>query len=145
MFYGRYPFRTVWDELDRLQRDVNRSNKSSAVDRMAPMYPAMNIWSNEEGAIVTAELPGYKTDDLDIAIANETLTLSGSRQPENVDEAAHFHRQERGYGKFSRTIQLPFPIHADKVEASYEKGILKIFLPRAESDKPRKIAVKSVS
>lgn len=145
MFYGRYPFRTVWDELDRLQRDVNRITKSSPADRMAPLYPAMNIWSNEEGAIVTAELPGYKTDDLDIAIANETLTLSGSRQPENVDETAHFHRQERGFGKFSRTIQLPFPIHADKVEASYEKGILKVFLPRAESDKPRKIAVKSVS
>jgi len=110
---------------------------------VAPTYPAMNVWTNDEGAIVTAELPGVKPEDLDISVAEDTLTLTGSREPEEVGEGVTYHRRERGFGRFSRVFQLPFQVESDQVEAVFEKGVLQISLPRAEADKPKKITVKT--
>jgi HSP20 family protein len=103
----------------------------------------MNIWTNPDGAVITSELPGVSPEYIDINVVGETLTLSGERQPEKLPEGARYHRQERGYGKFNRSVQLPFQVDAGKVEASFEKGMLHITLPRAEADKPRKIQVKA--
>jgi HSP20 family protein len=76
-------------------------------------------------------------------VIGETLTLSGVRKPDELNEGARYHRQERGYGKFSRTLQLPYPVSVDKIEADFKSGVLSVRLPRAEQDKPRKIAVTS--
>jgi len=70
-------------------------------------------------------------------------TLRGSRQPEEVGEGVTFHRRERRFGSFTRTFRLPFDVDADKVEARFQNGVLSITLPRAEADKPKKIAVKT--
>ena len=102
----------------------------------------MNVWTNEEGAVVTAELPGVAPEDIDISVINETLTVTGARQPEEV-EGATYHRRERSQGKFTRSFELPFRIESDQVEASFENGVLHIALPRAEADKPKKITVKA--
>ncbi len=112
--------------------------------RTAPSYPALNVWSNEDGLLVTAEVPGVSPQDIEVSVIGETLTLSGARKPDELKEGARYHRQERGYGKFSRTLQLPFPVSVEKIEANFKSGVLSIRLPRAEEDKPRKIAVKSV-
>lgn len=146
MVWRSYDFGSPWREIERLQREMNRLFADVATDytpRVAPGYPAMNIWTNEEGGVITAELPGLSPDDIDISVVGETLTLSGERKADKVGDDVRYHRQERGYGKFSRTIQLPFQVDADKVEAVFEKGVLHIALPRAEADKPRKIAVKT--
>jgi HSP20 family protein len=137
--------------MDKLQREMNRLFDSSSLNRFfdRPLnshdFPAMNVWTKaDSGQVITAEIPGMNVDDLDIKVVGETLTISGSRpEPEESDDIK-YHRQERGYGTFTRTIQLPFPIDINKVEANYEKGVLKIWLPRAESDKPRKITVKAI-
>jgi HSP20 family protein len=133
-------------ELDSLQREMNRlfDNSFSYRRRSAPTFPAMNIWTNAEGALVTAEIPGVDIKDIEISVVGESLTLSGERKPEavNDDNEVVVHRQERGFGKFTRTVELPFPVDANKVEAVFDKGVLKINLPRAEEDKPRKIAIK---
>ncbi len=151
MLYRRKSSPTLWEEMDKLQREMNRMFDSSYMNRFLdrPLnshdFPAMNVWTKaDSGQVITAEIPGMNVEDLDIKVAGETLTISGSRSaPEEGDEIK-YHRQERGYGSFTRTIQLPFPIDIDKVEANYEKGVLKIWLPRAEADKPRKIAVKAI-
>ena len=106
-------------------------------------YPAMNVWTNEDGAVVTAELPGVEPDNINIAVTGDTLTLKGSRTPEELKEGEQYHRRERGHGQFTRTFQLPFQVEAEKVEANFEKGVLSITLPRAEAEKPRKIAIKA--
>jgi HSP20 family protein len=93
--------------------------------------------------VVTAELPGVDVKDLDINVVGETLTISGERKPEVVDKDAVYHRQERGFGKFTRMVELPFGVDANKIQAMLENGILKILLPRAEQDRPRKITVKT--
>jgi HSP20 family protein len=109
---------------------------------MAGNYPAMNVWVNADGAMVTAELPGIDVDDLDISVQNNTLTMRGSRNPEELEEGDTYHRQERRYGQFQRTFQLPFEVEAGEVEATYEKGVLRLNLPRSEADKPKRIQVK---
>jgi HSP20 family protein len=80
---------------------------------------------------------------LDIAVVENTLTLSGERTPAELAEGEVYHRRERGSGKFTRSFQLPFNVEANNVQAVYEKGVLRITLPRAEADKPRRITVKA--
>ena len=144
--YRRYRVPAVWRDMDRMQREMNRLFDTYYPVRLrtAPSFPAMNVWSSEEGLILTAEVPGIRPEDIDVSVIGETLNLTGARKPEELKEGTRYHRQERGYGKFSRTIQLPFPVDVNKVEATFKNGLLHISLPRAEADKPRKIAVKSV-
>jgi len=139
-------FVSPWREMERLQQEVNRlfSDTFSTSDvRPAPSYPAMNIWTNAEGAVITAELPGVDPEEIDISVVGDVLTLSGSRQSDELKEGEKYHRRERSYGQFRRTFQLPFNVEADKVEAIFEKGVLHLSLPRAEAEKPKKIAVKT--
>ena len=139
-----------WRELDRLRREMDRlfTDWPRSGWGGAPAYPAMNVWTNEDGAVVTAELPGVAPEDIDISVVNETLTVTGTRQPELVRErdqveGATYHRRERSQGRFTRSFQLPFRIEAGEVKASFERGVLHITLPRAEADKPKRIEVKA--
>ena len=143
--YRRYRMPFVTREVDSLQREMNRLFEAYSPMRMrpAPGYPAMNIWTNEEGIRLTAEVPGVHPEDIDINVVGETLTLSGERKADELKEGTSYHRQERGYGKFTRSIQLPFPVDVNQVEATFKNGVLNVSLPRAEEDKPRKITVKS--
>jgi len=143
--YRRYRVPSVWRELNQIQRDMNRvfDGYAPVRTRTAPSYPALNIWSNEEGLVVNAEVPGIDVEDIDISVVGETLTLSGARKSEDLEEGARYHRQERGSGKFNRSVELPFPVDTDKVEATFKNGVLQISLPRTEADKPKKIVVKS--
>lgn len=130
-------------ELQRLQRDINRAFSGFDSFPAIQEYPALNVRDNGTNVIVAAELPGIDPDNLNISIINDTLTLSGLREPEALKEGEVYHRQERNYGHFSRAINLPFGVDAGKVDASYKNGILTITLPRAEKEKPKKITVKT--
>jgi HSP20 family protein len=132
--------------MKQLRREMNRI--FDHVDRdpvlgTAASYPAMNVWTNGDGAIITAELPGIDLDRLELSVHNDTLTLSGERKPEELGEGEAYHRREQSFGRFKRAFQLAFQVAADKVEASYDKGVLRITLPRTEADKPRKIRVRA--
>ena len=143
---NRYSIASPWQEMERLQQEVNRlfsDSFSLAGGRTAPGYPAMNAWTNEDGAVITAELPGFNPDDIDISVVNDVLTLTGSRGGDELPEGAKYHRRERNFGKFSRSFQLPFSIEVDKVEAVFKNGVLHLSLPRAEAEKPKKIAVRT--
>lgn len=133
-------------EVERLRREMNRLfNEWPTRARwgVAPSYPAINVWTDEDSAVVTAELPGMNPGDIDISVEDDTLTLRGSRQPEEVGEGVTFHRRERRFGGFLRTFRLPFRVDAGSVEAIFKNGVLNIVLPRAEADKPKKIAIKT--
>jgi HSP20 family protein len=134
----------AWREMERLRREMDQlfSTVGSGLN-VAPCYPAMNVWANQDGALITAELPGVRPEDIEISVVSDTLTLSGQRQPEELEEGDTYHRRERACGSFSRTFQLPFPVAADQVEAAFDKGVLRVTLPRLEEDKPRKITVKA--
>ena len=132
--------------MDRLQREMNRLFEDYYPNRMrrAPAYPAMNVWSNEEGLVVTAEVPGVSSEDIEINVVGDTLTLSGMRKPDEMNEAARYHRQERGNGNFHPFSPAALSVDVAKVDATFRNGVLNVTLPRAEELKPRKITVKSL-
>lgn len=126
--------------MQRLQQQLNRM-LSAENWQSTQEFPALNLWTSENGAIVQSEIPGIDPKEIDISLVNDTLTIKGSRNPDTLPEEHRCHRQERGCGQFTRSLQLPFDIQVDKVEARFSNGVLQIALPRAEADKPRKIGV----
>jgi HSP20 family protein len=131
--------------MERLRREMNRLFSdwpTRARSSAATSYPAMNLWVDDNSAIATAELPGMLLDQIDISVEDDTLTLRGSRQPDSV-EGVTYHRRERRHGSFVRTSKMPFRVDVEKVDATFKNGVLRIILPRAEADKPKKIAVRA--
>jgi HSP20 family protein len=106
-------------------------------------YPLLKAWAGDEGMIIAAEIPGIDEDALEITIEGRTLTLGGNVVPIELPEGARHYRQERGQGQFSRSVNLPFDVDVDAVNASYDDGLLEITLPRVPEDKLRKIVVNS--
>ena len=129
-------------EFRRIENEMNRVLSRFASPATGD-FPAINIWADGDEAVVTTELPGIDAKLVEISLTGKNLILSGSREPEGIQEGESYHRRERWYGKFTKTIELPFTVEGDKVEAKFSKGVLTIKLPRAESEKPKKITVKS--
>ena len=131
-------------DLRRMRRDMNRLFGAWPVRAgwsTVPGFPAMNAWTNEDSSVVTAELPGVGIEDIEITVEKDTLSLRGRREPEELEEGASYHRRERRFGGFTRAFRLPFHVDADEVKAEFKNGLLTIVLPRAEADKPKKIAI----
>ncbi|MDR2861820.1 MAG: Hsp20/alpha crystallin family protein [Syntrophobacterales bacterium] len=128
-------------EMQYLHNEMSRLF-SSVAPQTVHEYPPINVWSGEDNAIVTAEMPGIDPSVLDISVIGDTLTISGKIEPEEI-KGGVYHRQERNYGYFKRILQLPFHVNAEKVEARYENGILQVKLPRSEDDKPRKVMIQA--
>ncbi len=123
----------------------NRLNKlfSEVTEQSQNEFPSINVYMGEEKALVIAEVPGIDPDSIDLQVVNQTLTLKTNRDQDESGEGQVWQRRERGYGQFSRSLELPFLIDAEKVNASCRKGVLKIELPRAQADLPQKIAIQS--
>ena len=143
--YRRYHTPSIWREMDRLQKDINRLYGGPTQNRIlkATSFPAINVWAAEDRAKITAEIPGVDNEDLDINVTGDTLTLSGVRKHDDLPEGAHYHRQERRHGDFNRSIQLPYTVDVNKVKATFKNGVLSVELPRVEAEKPKKITVKA--
>ena len=140
---GLWRVRRVYDmvpQMLQLQREMNRLF-SDAGHKTPAQYPAVNIWEKEGAAVVAAELPGLDPDKLDITVTVDALSIAGSAPVESPAQGETYLRQERETGPFQRTISLPFQVDAQKVEASYDRGILYVTLPRATDDLPRKIKI----
>jgi HSP20 family protein len=138
----------LWPEVSSFLRwdpwsEIRRSMLLGRAIPFAEDFPPLNIWSSENDILIMAEMPGIEADKLDIAVMNDSVTISGSRQEEQPGEGEAYHRQERSHGRFSRSLKLPFRVDSSKVDARYEKGILKISLPRHEQDKPKRIQIKA--
>jgi len=132
----------IWREMSRLQEEMNRLF-SRTREPYAGAFPAVNLWASQESVVVTAELPGVEQADIEISVVGDTLTVQGVRKPDETGEGSNYHRRERGFGRFVRAIQLPFRVEPDEVSATLRNGTLSITLPRAQSDRPRKVQVKS--
>lgn len=105
------------------------------------VYPPINVFEKEGDLVLVSELPGIKKEDLQLQVKGNTLRLSGERTL-NYGENVSYHRIERKSSKFDRTLKLPINVESGHVKAEYKDGILVIFLPRAEADKPRQITIQ---
>jgi HSP20 family protein len=129
--------------MERMQNEMNKIFSRYSTGRTAAAYPAVNVWTSDDQAVVTTEIPGVDAQNVDISVVGRTLTLRGNRKAEELGEDYTYHRRERGYGNFTRTVELPYRVNLEKIEAKFSKGVLHITLPRAEEDKPKKIAIKA--
>ncbi|MGA1824674.1 MAG: Hsp20/alpha crystallin family protein [bacterium] len=133
---------TPWRDLYRLKNEMNKIF-SDYQTRTSAEYPLINIWSSADDALLTAEVPGIDAHNIELSISGDTITLKGETTTEKLKEEECYHRQERPYGKFTRSIKLPFIVDSNKVEAECKNGILKIKLPKTEDTKQKKITIKS--
>src|SRR5512144_3169116 len=139
-FPGADPWGEPLSALRRIQDEINRAFGDQRWVQPTE-YPPINVWRAPEGIVVTAEIPGVKLYDVDLTVHQNTLTIKGRREPEAKEPEASFHRRERTFGSFSRTIALPFNVDPEEVKAAAQNGILTVELPRPERDKPRRIKI----
>jgi HSP20 family protein len=103
--------------------------------------PSVDIAETDNEVVITAELPGVKQDDVDITIADDVLTLKGEKKEEKEVKEKNYHRIERSYGSFQRSVSLPAGVQADKAKATYKDGVLHITVPKTEEAKPKQIKI----
>jgi HSP20 family protein len=105
--------------------------------------PALDISERKDAYLVTVELPGVEADDLQITFEDGLLTIQGERHFAHDSSEQHFHRVERRYGAFRRSITLPAHVMAEQIEATADGGVLQIVVPKMEEAKPKRIQVRS--
>ena len=126
--YGRVA--SLQDELDRLFETS-----------LAAWTPVLDVHEDKDKFTVHLELPGLKREEISVQLEDGDLVISGERKSETVSDDTEVHRQERFYGKFTRTISLGSEVKAESVKAAYKDGILTVVLPKAEAAKPKQIDV----
>jgi HSP20 family protein len=130
----------VQNQLNHVFDDFFGRGQSMLSDRA--WAPAIDIHETREELVVVAEVPGVKEKDIQLSIVENVLTLKGQRLAASEVKEESYHRMERWTGSFERYIQLPVPVQADKVRASYRDGVLEIHLPKIEAVKPREIKIE---
>jgi len=138
MFYSD-PFETLM-QLQQALDSYRSSPWLSTSTSGAGAFPPLNVFSKADDIVIVAEAPGLKKDELDIQVKGRTIQISGAKSVAYGDQVS-LHRRERTIGRFSRSLTLPVEIDADKIKAEYRDGMLAVFLPRAEHDKPRSIKI----
>ncbi len=104
--------------------------------------PSVDIAETKDNFVIKAELPGLEANDVNIAVSGGLLTIKGEKKKEEEEKDEHHHCVERYSGSFQRVFQLPASVQTDKVDATFDKGILKVTLPKAEEAKKKEIKIK---
>ena len=148
-----YPFedlRGAQEELSQRQLDrllahalgMHGQWQGTAMADAPAWAPALDISERKDAYLVTVELPGVELDDLQITMEDGLLTIQGERQFAHDSSEQQFHRVERRYGAFRRSITLPAQVLAEQIEASFDNGVLQILVPKMEEAKPKRIQVR---
>jgi HSP20 family protein len=130
------------DAMDRLFEDSFVSRRGYPAGWNGDSL-ALDVYENEESLVVTSSLPGVKPEDLEITITGDVLTIRGETKSEEKVEKANYLRQERRFGSFQRSVQIPGALQSDKAEASFENGVLTLTIPKAEEARPKTIKVEA--
>jgi HSP20 family protein len=135
----------IQDEMNQLfGRAYGQGGQARSQAQGERMWaPALDISERKDAYVVTVEVPGIKAEDLDITLEDGLLTIKGERRFTQETSEQQFHRVERRYGGFRRSITLPAQVKADQIEASFEDGVLEVVVPKAEEAKPKKISVRA--
>jgi len=104
--------------------------------------PSVDVSETKDKVLIKAELPGLEPNDVNVSISGNILTIKGEKKKEQEEQDVHHHAVERYHGSFQRAFQLPVDIKTDKVEASFDKGVLTVSLPKAEEAKKKEIEIK---
>src|SRR6202171_2530464 len=138
------PFRefvTLQDRMNRLFRDPRGPEGPEDALTTTAFAPPVDVYEDEHNITLKIEVPGIDEKDIDVRIENNTLTVHGERKIEKEEKEENYRRVERQYGSFTRTFNLPTTVDAEKVSAHYDKGVLKISLPKKAEAKPKQIKI----
>lgn len=141
---------TMWDpvgELDRIRREIDEMFDPAArrffsdglFDRESS--PAMDVVENDDGYLVSIDLPGVDRKEIEISVADNVLTVKGEKKDAREHKDGKVYRKETWQGSFQRTLSLPHGVDPEKIDATMRDGVLAISLPKREEAKPRQIAV----
>ena len=136
----RHPIQHLRREMDRLLSGVLSNVGDVSWPLTGRGRPAVNVWETDDALKVELEVPGVKSDQVELSVAGDELSIRVDR-PEVEQEGTTDHRRERPVGAFARVLRLPVPVDADRVEAEMRHGVLTISLPKAESARSQKIQV----
>jgi HSP20 family protein len=132
---------TLQDEMGRLLDDAWRRSGESRRG-LGTWFPPVDLVENENEFRIVAELPGLGREDVKISLSDNVLTLRGEKKMDTEDREQNWHHVERTYGTFERTFHLTNAVDPASVKASFENGILRILLPKAEESRPREIRIE---
>lgn len=140
LFATRDPF----EALRNFQRALDATRTSDwfgAGTTSRGVFPPVNVFRQGDDFVLVAEMPGVDKTKIDVQVKNNQVRLRGTKEI-NAGDGVSVHRRERTMGDFDRVLGLPAEVDADKVQAEYKDGLLTLFLPRPESDKPRSVSIK---
>ncbi|MBN1786777.1 MAG: Hsp20/alpha crystallin family protein [Sedimentisphaerales bacterium] len=145
---NEHPYFALQHQMNRMFDDFFRGFDIEPFGRFSTesvFMPQMNISEDDKEIVISTELPGIDEKELDISITKDALTISGEKKTETEDKDKNYHRVERSYGSFSRSIVLPDGVDKDKAEAELKKGVLTIKIPKSAEAQPtrKKLEVKS--
>ena len=150
MFRWNFTRDPLWSEFNRLDRRMNdflysltgsRRPAPSQVWSPGRIFPLLNVRKVGNAYVVMAEIPGMKTEDLEIKVEGDTVSLKGERKVEDQDASASYHRRERTSGTFQRSLTLPTRVETDQVKAGYQNGVLVVTLPMEKAAEAKQITV----
>ncbi len=143
------PRSDVWDpfaSLADIQEEMNRLFDASFRRAGSPSEAAfgfpLDVVEEKDHLVVRANLPGLSKDDVSVTLHDGYLTIKGEKKVEATSKDANWFRQERAYGAFGRTVELPVAVDAKRIEAQFRDGVLTVTLPKAEEAKPKQIEIK---
>ena len=142
------PWRPIGRELDSLRQEMDRLwdrfvGETPLVRRITgEWWPTVDVSETMDNFVIEAELPGMDASDVSVSISGNMLNIKGEKKKEEEEKDEHHYRTERYYGSFQRSFQLPSSVKPEKIDATFEKGILKITLPKVEEAKKKEIKIK---
>jgi HSP20 family protein len=147
---GASPFTVLQRQMNRLFEDVFGPEAGLFPQAAEPargmLSPRVELTETETDLRIVAELPGVKEQDIEVSLDDNVLSLRAEKKAERKDERENTHFTERSYGMFQRSLQLPFKVNPDEVNAAFEQGVLTITVPKPkEREQRRKIEVRSAS
>ena len=133
-------FSTLQDRINRVFRESYGHGSAGQDESLttSSFAPAVDVYEDEHNVTLKIEVPGIEEKDIDVRLENNTLTVHGERK---IEKEENYRRVERQYGSFTRTFTLPTTVDSEKVSATYDKGVLKIALPKKAEAKPKQIKV----
>jgi HSP20 family protein len=135
-------------ELNALQGEMNRLFNSffdEGAESRRRWAPAVDLLEREDSLVLKADLPGLTEDDVQIELRDNVLTIAGERKAEHEDQQNGYYRVERSFGRFSRSLQLPEGVDAERISAQFTNGVLEVTIPKPEQRKPRRIEIAAGS
>ena len=136
------PFSVLRQDVNDLFSNFWGTNGNGIPAFKMALAPALDVSEKDNCFEIHMDIPGVESKDVDVQVLGNTVTISGSRKEEKEEKGKTFHRIERSSGSFSRTVTLPCEVNEKEVAAEYTSGVLSVILPKSESAKPKKVAVK---